>query len=94
MELQDWQKEILERESQVINKLREIYPAKTLKGLPVDDIEVDGIDTSDYPDFSDAYICGASVLEDGEWRDATDDELDDLNKDYGLVYEQVLNYIF
>jgi hypothetical protein len=26
----------------------------------IEDVEVDGIDTSDYPDFSDAYIAAAT----------------------------------
>lgn len=51
------------------------------------DIEVDGIDSKDYPDFCDAYICGATaVLEDGSMRDATDQELEELTND-GLAQE-------
>lgn len=65
-----------------------------LNGLEVSDFEVDGIDTRDYPDFCDAYIADASVLENGEWRDATDKELDELNNDSDLVYEQVENFLF
>jgi len=63
-------------------------------GLEVDDIVVDGIDTRDYPDFSDAYICDALVFENGDWRVATAEELDDLNNDADLVYEAVLDYLF
>ena len=47
-------------------------------GLIVTDIYVQGINGRDYPDFSDAYIESASVLEYGDWRDATDHE------NYGL----------
>jgi hypothetical protein len=65
-----------------------------LNGLEVSDFEVDGIDTNDYPDFCDAYIESASVLENDEWREATDDELDELNNDSDLVYEQVENYLY
>jgi hypothetical protein len=65
-----------------------------LNGLEVSDFEVDGIDTRDYPDFCDAYIESASVLENDEWREATDDELDELNNDSDLVYEQVENYLY
>ena len=62
----------------------------TLKsGLVATDFEVDGIDTRDYPDFCDAYIETASVNENGECRDATDDELDELNDDGDLVYSCV-----
>ena len=63
-------------------------------GLEVSDFEVDGIDTRDYPDFCDAYICDASVKENGEWRDATEEELNELNEDYDLVYSCVENYLY
>lgn len=49
-------------------------------------IEVDGIDTSDAPDFCDAFISYA------EWSDGTpltDKELDRLNEDGELVLGEV-----
>ena len=65
------------------------------KVLKFIDIEVDGIDTDDYPDFCDAFICRATaVLEDGTMREATEEELDELNDDGDLVYEEVTNRIF
>jgi hypothetical protein len=67
---------------------------KLLNGLIASDLVVDGIDTTDYPDFCDAYIESASVLEDGEWREATDAELDELNEDYDLVRECVESELF
>jgi len=63
-------------------------------GLVATDFEVDGIDTRDYPDFCDAFICDASVIENGEWRDATDDEIDELNEDGDLVYACVENHLY
>jgi hypothetical protein len=30
-----------------------------LNGRPVIDIEVDGVDSTDYPDFCDSYFCNA-----------------------------------
>ena len=63
-------------------------------GLTASDFEVDGIDTRDYPDFCDAFICDATVLENGEWRDATDLEIDELNEDLDLVYSCVENYLY
>jgi hypothetical protein len=67
----------------------------TLDYSKVHDIEVDGIDTRDYPDFCDAYIAGATIeLEDGTFRDATDEELDELNSDRDFVYEQVEKRVF
>ena len=63
-------------------------------GLVATDFDVDGIDTRDYPDFCDAFICDASVIENGEWRDATDDEIDELNEDGDLVYACVENHLY
>jgi hypothetical protein len=61
----------------------------------VHDIEVDGIDTRDYPDFCDAFIAHATIeLEDGTFRDATDAELDELNEDSDFVYEQVESHLY
>ena len=56
----------------------------------VDNIELDGIDTKDYPDFSDAFISAA----DYDGREMTDDELEELNEEYDFVHEQVLNHLF
>lgn len=58
------------------------------------DYELDGIDTKDYPDFCDAYITHASVEEYGKIRDATKEELDELNQDSSLVYELVISKLF
>ncbi len=61
----------------------------------IHDIEVDGIDTRDYPDFCDAYIASATIEnEDGTFRDATDDEIEEMNEDGDFVYEQVENYLY
>jgi hypothetical protein len=60
------------------------------QNLDILDVEVEGINTSDYPDFCDAYITKAA------WSDGTElteDELDELNNDSDFVYRSVLNYI-
>lgn len=62
---------------------------RLLSGLIASDFVVEGIDEADYPDFCDAYIESASVLENGEWRDATDAELDEINEDSDFVYSCV-----
>mgnify|MGYP000237992966 FL=1 len=67
----------------------------TLDYSKVHDIEVDGIDTRDYPDFCDAYIESATIeLEDGTFRDATDAELDLLNEDSDFVYSAVESQLY
>jgi len=67
---------------------------KLKNGLVATDFDVDGINTKDYPDFCDAYICDASVMENGKWRDATDAEIDELNNDGDFVYECVENRLY
>jgi hypothetical protein len=58
----------------------------TLNGRNVVDIEVDGVDSRDYPDFSDAYFSYA-CYEDG--TPLTDDELNKFTEDNGdLLYEK------
>jgi len=62
-----------------------------LNGKKVVDLEVDGVDSSDYPDFSDAYFSGG-CYEDG--IPLTDDELiqlADLSGDvlYEMAFESL-----
>ena len=55
------------------------------------DIELDGIDHADYPDYCDAYACNAAY----NGRQATDEELDYLNNEHSdYIYELVLSSIF
>ncbi len=46
------------------------------------DIELDSVDTADYPDFADAYICSASWSDTG--KELTEVELDTLNAESDL----------
>ena len=64
-------------------------------GLEIDDIEIDGVDTRDYPDFCDAYISNMWLIEGDEAREATDAELDDINdNERDFVYDEVYNSLF
>ena len=56
----------------------------------IDNIEVDGIDTKDYPDFCDAFIASAGY----DGKPMTDEQLDELNEDGDFVYECVQNHLF
>jgi hypothetical protein len=56
----------------------------------ITDIEVDGINTLDFPDFADSYISSFTY----KGRDATDEELEILNEDGDFVYECVQDSIF
>lgn len=63
---------------------------KTIFEKQIDNVEVDDIDLRDYPDFSDAYISYAEI----DGREATEEELDELNEDDDFRYEQILKHIF
>ena len=56
----------------------------------ITNIEVDSIDTKDYPDFSDAFI--SSCEYDGV--PMTDEQLDELNEDYEYVQSCVYANLF
>ena len=55
----------------------------------IDNIEIDGIDTKDYPDFCDAYISSA----DYDGVPMTDEQLDELNEDGNYVYGHIMDYL-
>jgi len=61
----------------------------------IKNVEVEGIDMDDYPDFVDAFIAsGEYEHSPGEFRDLTEDEIDHLNDNedewkYKQVWEQV-----
>lgn len=80
-------------DNHVFNTTCDIHKSQSDLGLDyskIDDIEVDGIDGRDAPDFCDAYISSASY----DGRDMTDDELDQLNSDGDFVHEQVIAWIY
>lgn len=56
----------------------------------IDNVEVDGIDYNDYPDFCDAYIVSA----DYDGSEMSEDELELLNEDRDFVYGSVLKHFF
>ena len=55
----------------------------------IDNIEVDGIEPKDYPDFSNAYILSA----DYDGVPMTDEQLDEINDDGQFQYECIMNYL-
>jgi len=67
-----------------MKKLKEVMDYKK-----IDNIEVDGIDTKDYPDFCDAYISSA----DYDGVPMTDKQLDELNEDGDYVYGHIMDYL-
>jgi hypothetical protein len=57
----------------------------------VDNLEFDGIDFSDYPDFVDAFLVSA----DYDGKEMTEEQIDYLNDEHrDFVNEQVFSSIF
>jgi hypothetical protein len=56
----------------------------------IDNVEMDGIDYSDAPDFADAYIASCDI----DGRPATDEELDIINSDSEFVFSQLEKYLY
>jgi hypothetical protein len=57
----------------------------------VHDIVFTGIDSTDHPDYSDAYIESATYKN----RDMTDDEIEELQNQQDIwVYEKLMDWIF
>lgn len=56
----------------------------------IEDVEIDGLDYSDAPDFCDAYVASATY----QGREMTDAELDTLNNDGDYIYEQTMRRIY
>jgi hypothetical protein len=56
----------------------------------ITDVEIDGIDPNDAPDYCDAYVASALYeYEEGKFRELTDDELEELSMDGSFVHEHV-----
>ena len=71
-------------------------PTLTINIMKIDvnkleNIQVEGIDTRDYPEFVDAFISYAEM----DGVELTDEQLDELNDDYpDLIYDCVINHLF
>lgn len=66
------------------------YEPIVLDYTQITDVELDGIDHSDYPDYVDTFISSATY----QGRDMTDEELDTLNEDRDYVYNKLMNYLY
>ena len=56
----------------------------------IDDIQFDGIDHNDHPDYCDAYIHSAYYYGDP----MSEEMLEELNNDRDFVYEQLMSYLY
>lgn len=71
------------------HKIR-VFLGLELNYKKITDIELDGIDMNDYPDFCDAYIASATY----KGRDMTESELEQLNQDSDYVYQKVNDHLW
>jgi hypothetical protein len=55
----------------------------------IENIEIDGIDTKDYPDFCDAFILSA----DYDGKPMTDAQLEQINEDGDYQHQCIMNDI-
>ena len=69
--------------------LIELY-SKTLDFSKITNVEVDGIDTKDYPDFCDAFIQACDY--DGE--PASEEVLEAINENTDFVYSEAIKKLF
>lgn len=59
--------------------------------IKICNVQVDGVETDDYPDFSNAYISYA------QWEDGTEltkAEINELNEDGDFVYQAVIKQLY
>jgi hypothetical protein len=55
----------------------------------IDNVQVEGIDITDYPDFCDAFIVSADYNGDK----MTEEQLEYLNDDSDFVYDKILEHL-
>ena len=64
----------------------------TLNGKDFEITYIADIDMRDYPDFCDAYIEEANILDDdGEWRPATDAEIEQANDQFSSEINEMIH---
>lgn len=60
------------------------------EGKAVDNIDWDGIDHKDYPDYCDAHIVSCDI----DGVPATEEQLEEINDDPENFYEALMDHIF
>lgn len=55
----------------------------------IDNIEFDGINRGDHPDYSDAFICSAEY----DGQPMTEEQLDEINQDADFVHEKLIDQL-
>ena len=63
------------------------FTSEHLKDLT--SVEIEGIDSSDHPEYGDAFVAKAVWFD----RELTDDELEIVNNDSDFVYKHTMNHL-
>ncbi len=77
------------KEGTPLEKIRIGQSALEIDFWEIEDIEFDGINFNDCPDFCDAYICYATY----RGRELTQDEYDAVNDDGDFKYDKLMEYL-
>ena len=56
----------------------------------ITNVKFEGIDHKDYPDYCDAYVVSA----DYNGEPMTDEQIEDLAQDTGLVYDLLIEHLY
>ena len=74
-----------------LNERDEDVGTRKIDTSKITNMKFDDIDTSDYPDFCDAFICSADM----DGHEMTEDEIYDLNENHkDFVHEKLFEYLF
>ena len=79
-----------EQPHETANSNNRMLGAVKLDYTKISNIEFDGIDHKDYPDYCDAYIINA----DYDGVGMTEEQLDEINDDGDFVYERLMDYLY
>ena len=75
--------------NETANSTNTVLGAVNLDYKLISNIQFDGIDHKDYPDYCDAYIVSAEY--NGEQM--TEEQIEELNDDRDFVYESLMDYL-
>ena len=56
----------------------------------ISNVEFEGVDTSDAPDFCDAFVVSAYYDD----EPMTQDQIEELNDDSAMVYDLLIDYLY
>ena len=79
-----------EQPHETANSNNRMLGAVKLDYTKISNIEFDGIDHKDYPDYCDVYIVNA----DYDGIEMTEEQLEEINSDIKFMYEKLMDYLY